>query len=161
MQQDFAKYNISLRDNILLGKEKNIETALKYLNLNNLINSLPNGLNTKLGRLEVGSSDLSGGEWQKVAFARILLKDGDFYMFDEPTASLDPLAELELNKEILRIFKEKTTLIISHRFSLVKEVDEILVIHKGKIKEKGKHNELLNKKGLYAQMYESQREWYI
>lgn len=164
--QDFARYQISMADNIALGdtsckinKKRILETASKT-GLDETINKLSDSINTPLGKINKEGVDISGGQWQKVAIARSLLSCAPIKILDEPTSALDPIAENQIYQEFEKLMKGKTTIFISHRLSSTKLADEILVISKGKISEKGNHNELMKAKGLYAQMFETQKRWY-
>lgn len=164
--QDFSRYQISMADNIALGDtarqidKKQVLDITTKIGLKDTINHLPNGVDTTLGRIKENSSDLSGGQWQKVAIARSLLSRAPIKILDEPTSALDPIAENQLYKEFEELMKGKTTIFISHRLGSTKLADEILVIENGHIAEKGTHSLLMKEKGIYARMYESQREWY-
>ncbi len=108
-----------------------------------------------------GGTDLSGGQWQRIAMARGLINDKKpFYIFDEPTASLDPVAELEIFKTFMELTKGSTVIISSHRLGFAREADRIIVIDNGTVIENGKHDELIKKGGLYAEMYKAQSMWY-
>lgn len=164
--QDFSRYQISMADNIAIGdtarvveKEQLLDVTSK-IGLNKTIDQLPCGIDTPLGRIKNDGLDLSGGQWQKIAIARSLLSRAPIKILDEPTSALDPLAENQLYQEFEELMKGKTTIFISHRLGSTKLADEILVINQGYIAEKGSHSELMKANGLYAQMYESQREWY-
>lgn len=163
--QDFARYSISLEDNIALGalnnKSVNVDEAIHQAGLDEVVASLPEGKKTVLGRIKEGSVDLSGGEWQKIAIARNLVGSGSICVFDEPTASLDPLAENRIYERFDQISKNKTTILISHRLGSTKLADIIFVIDKGRIAESGTSSNLLQKHGLYRDMFDAQRSWYI
>lgn len=160
LKQDFKKFDLSFRDNIILGLDYNEEkfnNIIKKLNLETLIKKLKNGINTNLGQFDVGSSDLSGGEWQRIAFARLLYRESAFYIFDEPISSYDSITEREFIDDINKYFKDKLCLIISHRFSLIKDCDEIYVLNEGKIVQKGNHHKLKNETGIYKEMFDIQK----
>ncbi|MCL2528505.1 MAG: ABC transporter ATP-binding protein/permease [Defluviitaleaceae bacterium] len=168
--QDFARYQVSMLDNIALGDtaqgeeisnnlEKICETA-NAAGLADTITALKDGINTPLGKILEDGVDISGGQWQKVAIARSLLSRAPVKILDEPTAALDPIAESEVYRDFEALMKGKTTVFISHRLGSTKLADEILVIGKGKVAERGTHDELMAQGGLYAQMYEAQKEWY-
>lgn len=167
VSQDFARYQISMADNISLGdmkqkKEDNkIQAVISKVGLSDMVKQLPNGINTALGRMSKESVDLSGGEWQKIAIARSLISPAPIKILDEPTSALDPLAENQIYLRFEQLMKDKTTIFISHRLGSTKLADEILVIGDGKIVENGSHTHLMETNGLYASMYETQREWYI
>jgi len=166
--QDFARYQVSMQDNIALGDAarelaKNpvevLEVA-KSAGLADSIASLKDGITTPLGKIMGDGVDLSGGQWQKVAIARSLLSRAPVKILDEPTAALDPIAESEIYRDFEALMRGKTTIFISHRLGSTKLADEILVIDQGKVAERGTHSELIEQGKIYAQMYESQREWY-
>lgn len=166
--QDFAKYEISLEDNIALGnvletKEEltaSIDEAIEQVDLREAVDKLPQGLQTPLGKIKEGGQDLSGGQWQRLAMARTIIKDAPMYILDEPTAALDPISESRLYEEFGKMSQSKMTLFISHRLGSVQLADKILVIGKGKIIEEGTHEDLMALQGNYANMYDSQRSWY-
>lgn len=166
--QDFAKYEISLEDNIALGnvletKEElavAIDEVVEQLDLKEVVDKLPQGLKTPLGKIKGGGQDLSGGQWQRLAMARTIIKDVPMYILDEPTAALDPISESRLYEEFGKMSQSKMTLFISHRLGSVQLADKILVIGKGKVIEEGTHEDLMALQGNYANMYDSQRSWY-
>lgn len=166
--QDFAKYELTLKDNIKIGDINSIswDNDEKYIQklsdvgLTELLEKLPEAGNTFLGKTQENGQDLSGGEWQRVAVARLLMKKSDFMILDEPTASLDPLAESMLYEQFTSISKNKTTLLISHRLGSIKISDYIFVIDGGKVAESGTHEELMKNGGLYEKLYSEQKEWY-
>ena len=164
--QDFSTYQISLRNSIQLGSnspisEEQILETIHELQLDDLVESLPNGLDSPLGRILEGGRDISGGQWQKVAIARCAVDSAPIRILDEPTAALDPLLESQIYENFSKISGNKTTIIISHRLGSTKLADEILVLDQGKITERGNHQSLMNANGIYAKMFESQRSWYI
>ncbi len=163
--QDFAKYYIKIKDNIALGDtlkydEQSIYKAISIMELDNLIDNFPNGINTYLGKIKENGIDLSGGQWQRIAIARTLYSSSLIRILDEPTAALDPVAESNIYEMFSKISTEKSTIFITHRLGAARIADEIIVIDDGKVKEKGNHENLMNKGGIYAQMFESQRSWY-
>lgn len=163
--QDFAKYDISLKDNVLLGDvnctdEDQLRKSVSLLDLNETIDKLPQGMDTYLGKIKEGGMDLSGGEWQRIAIARALYSPAELRILDEPTAALDPVAESNIYEMFGKISQGKSTIFITHRLGAAKLADEIIVIDNGAIAEQGKHEELMNKGGIYAEMFESQRSWY-
>ncbi len=161
--QDFARYSTSVGENIFMSDVIDTNIELPYadeLGMNELLKSLTNGLETKVGKVSADGVDLSGGEWQKVAFTRLLVASTPMIILDEPTAAVDPFAESKLYEFILNVTKNRTSLVISHRLGATKYYDHILVLNDGKIVEQGKHEELMKIKGLYYNMYESQKEWY-
>lgn len=157
--QDFCKYPLTLIENISLGKEINKDSLAEiqaYLNDFN-INYDKDLL---LGK-EFGGSDLSGGEWQKLAIIRSIVKGGEIVLFDEPTSAIDPLQEAKIYERLENLFQNKTGIIVTHKLSSIQYADRIIVLDKGKIIEEGRHEELVNKDGLYAQMYRAQLSNYI
>jgi ATP-binding cassette subfamily B protein len=163
--QDFAKYYITLRDNIALGnvngaRDDEVAAALAVIDLTDEVSKLEKGLDTPLGKILEGGTDLSGGEWQRVAIARSLVSKAPVHILDEPTAALDPVAESKVYELFGRISKDKMTIFITHRLGAAKLADEILVLKDGKIAEQGSHDRLMEENGIYAEMFEAQRSWY-
>lgn len=163
--QDFGKYPLSLKENIIISNIELAESAAELIEekLNstlNLMNMDRTKLNLQLNKIDPNGTDLSEGEWQTVAFARTLFSDASFIIFDEPTASLDPLAESYIYEKFMEITKGKGSLMISHRMASAALAKRICVIDKGKIVEEGSHDFLLQKNGIYSQMYHSQAKWY-
>lgn len=152
--QDFKNYEISLRDNILFGKAGDISEDLRLLELDKYSED------TNIGKLEEDGVYLSGGENQKLALARAIQKKSDFLIFDEPTASMDPMVEAKMYDNILKVLKNRGAIIITHRLVLSKLADDIIVLNEGRIIERGTHDELMKKGGIYKQMYEEQSGWY-
>lgn len=161
--QDFSRYNISVLDNIALSAENadaaKIESLLKSLGFD--YENLPSGIDTVLGRIFGNGTDISGGEWQKIAIARMLFTNASCYIMDEPTASLDPMSEVDLYKQIKAVLLGKPSLFITHRLGATVFCDKILVLDGGKIVESGTFSELLERRGVYAQMYNEQKQWYV
>lgn len=106
------------------------------------------------------STDLSGGEWQKIALARMFMRNADVLILDEPTAALDAQAEYDLYERFVDLVKGRTSVIISHRFSTVRMADAIAVLEDGQITEFGTHNELMTRNGSYAKLYTMQAQQY-
>ncbi|MCL2158844.1 MAG: ABC transporter ATP-binding protein/permease, partial [Oscillospiraceae bacterium] len=160
--QDYAKYYISLKDNVAFGADvDDFETLAKTVELDALIASLPKGKDTPLGKIFEGGTDVSGGEWQKIAIMRTMHRNCPFMILDEPTASLDPMMETKIYGEFAKLSVGHTSLLISHRLGSTKISETLLVLDEGKIAECGSHFELMQKKGLYAQMFDTQRSWYV
>ena len=166
--QDFAKYFISLKDNILLGnvRRQNIQDSelneiLRVLDAEDIVKNLENGLDTLVGKIRKGSVDLSGGQWQKIALARFVLNEAPLKILDEPTSALDPISESKIYEQFDEICKKHTTIFISHRLGSTKLADEIFVIDQGKVVEEGSHDQLMERQGIYSDLYKNQRSWYI
>lgn len=156
--QDFICYNLSLAENIAFEKKNDTEgvnRAAQQAGLNDVINKMDNDVNAMLGTM-FGGIDLSGGQWQRVALARAFYKNTPIVIMDEPTAALDPRAEYELIHSYSDIMKDKTGIIVSHRFANIKDADYIYVIADKKISEKGTHSELIEKGGEYKTLFEIQ-----
>lgn len=160
--QDFMRYDMTAAENIRIGRiespisHSDIQLAARKSLAENLIRKLPKGYEQLLGCRFEGGVDLSGGEWQKIALARAHLRDAQFLILDEPTASLDARSEREIFERFAELTRNKTTLLISHRFSTVRMTDRILVIEGGTIAEQGSHNRLVREGGRYAEMFEMQ-----
>ena len=156
--QDTVLFNDTIYYNISYGNPKasreEIITAAKIAGIHNFIESIPEKYNTIVGERGL---KLSGGEKQRVAIARTVLKNPSVYFFDEATSALDSSTEKEIIKNLEKISENKTTLIIAHRLSTVSKADNIIVIDQGRIVESGNHEELLKAKGLYLEMWEKQK----
>lgn len=167
--QDFAKYPLSVQENILISDLSNeevdnkfVHTLLEDLGMTDVVAALPMGVNTQLSKLDLNGWNISGGEWQRIAIARALYKSAPLQILDEPTASLDPISESNLYQLFKKIAasNRKTTILITHRLGSAKIVDKLFVLHEGTIVETGTHDELIESKGMYERMYTSQRSWY-
>ena len=164
--QDFAKYDVTVAENIALGKangatDEEIKHAIALAGFAEKVVQLSDGVDTMLGKTREGGIDLSGGEWQRVAMARAVISSNPVKILDEPTAALDPMAENEIYAKFEEISRGQTTIFISHRLGSATLADEILVIEGGRVAERGSHAELMASGGLYAEMFESQRSWYV
>lgn len=164
--QDFVKFSYSVRENIAfsniseLNNEKKLNEVVNEIGIDSLISKLPNGIKTNLGKILPDSVDISGGEWQKIALSRALFKDSNIIVLDEPTASLDPKTEIYIFEKFIDLVKDKTAIFISHRMASARIADRIIVMKKGEIVETGNHEDLIMKKGVYYDMYNSQAVWY-
>lgn len=154
VQQNVFLFDSTIRDNILYGKpdatEEEVIEAAKNANIYDFINSLPDGLDTQVGERGI---KLSGGQKQRISIARVFLKNPKILIFDEATSSLDSESETLIQEAMERLSKNRTTIIIAHRLSTVKNVSKIFVMKKGEIVETGSHNELIEKKGYYYTLY--------
>ena len=164
--QDYASYEFSVRENVVMGRpdgpveDARVMEALRDARSEWLLKKMPKGLDSKVGRLFEGGHDLSGGEWQRLALARIMYRDADIWILDEPTSSLDPEAEAAIFAELKDNLKGRIGIVISHRFSTVRIADRIAVVADGHVKEIGTHEELLRANGRYAQLFELQAAGY-
>ncbi|MDY3286633.1 MAG: ABC transporter ATP-binding protein [Eubacteriales bacterium] len=162
--QDFVRYEIPLDENVRLGKpdasEAEIAEALETVGLRERAETLPQRLHTLLGKLRPGGIDLSGGEWQRVAMARCAVKPAPVKILDEPTAALDPIAESRVYRHFGELSRGATTIFISHRLGSTRLADVIYVLDHGRVSEYGSHDALMANRGVYYEMYESQRSWY-
>jgi ATP-binding cassette subfamily B protein len=165
--QDFAQYQMTVKENIeagFAGKSFDDDEILEILDkvgLKENIFAFEKGIHTPLGQLENGV-ELSKGQWQKLAIARLLANpETAIWILDEPTAYLDPVAEIEIYKMIYDLAGDRTVLFISHRLGFAKKADKIVLFDKGRLEEEGTHDELINKEGIYAEMYSNQEKWYL
>lgn len=155
VSQNTYLFNASLSENLRLAQpsasSEDIEAACRQAELHDFITSLPKGYETLVGERGV---QFSGGERQRVAIARALLKDAPLFIFDEPTANLDPITEQRLVETLRRVPKGKSVLWITHRLVGLEDMDEVIVLDKGRIVERGTHAELLVQNGLYRKLWE-------
>jgi ATP-binding cassette subfamily B protein len=164
--QDYVTYFFSARENIGVGRLAEIENAARVTQAaaksgaDSVIERLPQGYETTLGRWFNEGYQLSGGEWQKVALARAFMRDAEILVLDEPTASLDARAEYEIFAHMKELTVGKMAVFISHRFSTVRLADRIFVIENGTITEAGTHPELLALAGTYAELFNLQAAAY-
>ena len=164
--QDFVHYDISIANNISVGSgltanEKEIDKAIQLSGLDETLNKFSGGKETLLGKIFENGQELSGGEWQKVAIARSIVSNCTLKIFDEPTSALDPLVERNIYNKIEQLSRDVTTIFISHRLSSCLHSDKIFLLKDGVILESGNHIELIKKDGVYREMFESQRKWYL
>lgn len=159
--QDFVKYEATIRENIgysnfnIIDKDGEIYEIAKKFNLNSIIKQKDRKLDTQLGTWFDDGVNLSMGQWQKIALSRAFAKDSSLYILDEPNVAMDSITEYEISKLYEELLKDRMGIIIAHKFSnIIKVVDEIVVISDGNIAEKGKHDELMKKEGLYRRLYE-------
>lgn len=160
--QDFMRYDLDLRHNVALGSVDKLDDdeALTQALARSGFTYEGLSLDTPLGKIESSGVDLSGGQWQRLAIARALVSDSPLIVLDEPTASLDPLAECELYQSFGEAMKGRACLIISHRLASAQMCDRIIVLDEGRIVQEGSHDELMAQEGLYREMYRAQASWY-
>jgi ATP-binding cassette subfamily B protein len=164
--QDFQRFQFTAGDNIAVGdissidKQQELERAAGQSLADTVVEKLPLKYKQPLGRRFAKGVELSGGEWQKVALARAYLREANVIILDEPTAALDARSEYEVFRRFAELTKGKTAVLISHRFSTVRMADRILVLDKGQLLEIGSHEELLARKGRYAELFYLQAEGY-
>lgn len=161
--QDFHLFSLPLDENIAAGTEIDeaaLQSSLAKVGLTECVQRLPQGTHTRLYNNNGTGVDLSGGEAQRTAIARALYKDAPFVILDEPTAALDPIAEAEIYEQFSQMISGKTAVYISHRMSSCKFCDRIVVLDHGRIAEDGTHDTLLANHGIYANLYETQTQYY-
>lgn len=164
--QDYIRYHLTARENVGFGQIDSVDdierisAAATLSDASGIVSRLEQGWETMLGKRFDKGTELSGGEWQRIALARAFLKDAQILVLDEPTSSLDAKREHEVYVRFNDLTRGKTTILISHRFSTVRAVDRILVIERGRIIENGSHAELLNLHGRYADMFDLQARCY-
>ncbi|PMB39093.1 multidrug ABC transporter ATP-binding protein, partial [Fischerella thermalis CCMEE 5319] len=153
-----AGENIALGDITALSNQVEIESAAKASGIHEKIMRLPLGYNTMLGKLFPDGTDLSGGQWQRLALARAFFRRAQIIILDEPTSAMDPWAEYDWLERFRTLAEGRTAVVITHRFTLAMQADIIHVMRAGRIVESGNHGELLALGGLYAQSWEAQME---
>lgn len=164
--QDFEQYHMTIQENIKIGRkdckitEEEIYALLQKVGLEEYVSTLPKGIDTLLGQLEDGGVWLSKGQWQRLAIARLMAnEDARIWILDEPTASLDPLSEIEVYNLIMNVAQDKMVFFISHRLGFAKQVNRILLFCDGKIIGDSTHDSLLEEEH-YREMFKSQESWY-
>ena len=172
--QDFVRYPTTVRENIAYGDPSLLAAAAQSSENTNLrvaaaaaqsgaatfIADLPAGHETKLGKEWSDGMELSSGQWQRLALARAYLRDAQIVALDEPTAALDPRAEVEFYRQFTQITAGRTAILVSHRLGAARLADRIVVLADGRIVEEGDHEALLRRDGVYARMYCLQARWY-
>jgi ATP-binding cassette subfamily B protein len=164
--QDYLRYQMRVTENIAVGnidekenKPRIISSAEQSL-ASGLVERLPGGYDQMLGKRFLDGVELSGGEWQKVALARAYMRDAQVLILDEPTSALDARAEFEVFQRFAALTQGKTAVLISHRFSTVRMADRILVLQHGRLIESGTHEALIEKNGMYAELFNLQAKGY-
>ena len=165
--QDFGRYQFTVGENIGAGDVRHIDDKQRWKKAATtglaapFIEDMPDGYETQLGRWFQGGRELSGGQWQKVALSRAFMRsDADILVLDEPTAAMDASSEAEVFEHFRTASNNKMTILISHRFSIVRAAAQIIVIHQGKILERGNHDSLLAEDGQYAHLFKLQARGY-
>ena len=161
--QDYNRYKLSVGNNIGAGDPDHIDDEARWARAaerglaTDLVASLPEGFETRLGKAFRGGTDLSGGQWQRLAFARALMReDADILIFDEPTSAADPRRQAELDARLRAILDARTGIIVSHRLATARIADCIVVLDHGQIIEEGPHDALVERGGVYASLFEAQ-----
>ena len=166
--QDFGKYAVSVKENIMFGQlgkeydENEIVRSAEQSNSADFINALPKGYDTPLMRyFETDGIELSIGQWQKLSIARAFYSDTDILILDEPTASLDAIAEQEIYRQFDELRRDRTTIFVSHRLSSATTADKIIVLQNGQVVEMGTHAELMRAEKQYYELFSAQAERYV
>jgi ATP-binding cassette subfamily B protein len=164
--QDYARYHMTARENIWFGdiavsrEDPRVKEAARQSGADRVIGKLPAGYETILGKWFEDGEELSIGEWQKVALARAFMRNSQIIVLDEPTSSLDAMAEYEVFQKFRDLARGRTAILISHRFSTVRMADRIFVLENGRLTDSGAHDELMRRGGTYARLYEAQASHY-
>jgi ATP-binding cassette subfamily B protein/ATP-binding cassette subfamily C protein len=166
--QDFVRYQFTAAENIGVGSPPFVEDRARVVEAARrggaagVVEALPKGYDTVLGGWFESGHELSAGQWQKLAVARAFMRDdAEVLILDEPTASIDAVAEHELFQRFQALAADRTAIVISHRFSTVRIADRIAVLHGGRLEEVGTHRELVAKGGRYAHLFNLQAQGYL
>jgi ABC-type multidrug transport system fused ATPase/permease subunit len=162
--QDFNRYKLTAGENVGAGDPPRFHDegawarATRAAAAEDVVEQLPHGLHTRLGKSFRGGVELSGGEWQRLAFARSLMNDrSGLLVFDEPSSAADPERQAALDERLREILSGRMGIIVSHRMATARIADHILVLEHGRVVESGTHDELLDREGWYAALYRRQR----
>ncbi|HYB32345.1 MAG TPA: ATP-binding cassette domain-containing protein, partial [Steroidobacteraceae bacterium] len=165
--QDFVHYQMLVGENVGAGDERYFEDEARWRlaavkgRASDFIDALPAGYHTQLGKWFQDGRELSGGQWQKVALSRAFMRSrADILVLDEPTAAMDAEAEAEVFEHFRQLSRDRITILISHRFSTVRMADQIVVLNRGRIVERGTHAELMSLNGRYAHLFTLQARGY-
>lgn len=164
--QDFVKFFLTIRENILLGNtdvidEDKMKRAAEKSGAAEFIEKFPKKYEQRLGKKFDDAVELSQGQWQKLALARAFYEEAPILILDEPTSAIDSEAEAAIFENLDEAYKDKTLILVSHRFSTVKNADKIIVLKDGAIEEQGNHHDLMKQDGIYARMFRKQAKGYI
>ena len=163
--QNYCKYNMTLSENIEIAQPEKDSTSCilndvcQQAGVHLYDESYKNGFDTMLGR-DFGGTELSGGQWQRIAIARSLFRDSQLIVLDEPTAAIDPFEETRLYNNFINLCRDKTAILVTHRLGSAKIADRIIVMKDGKIIQDGTHDQLIQINGEYKTMYNAQSKWY-
>lgn len=158
--QDHVQYHFSARQNVAFDSDDDVELgeALRLAGASAMVESLPNGLDTQLGKDFADGVELSIGQWQRLALARAFFRDAPLMLLDEPASALDPGAEAALVQRLREVAKNRCVVMVSHRFASVRQADRIIVLDEGQVIEQGNHDELIAKGGAYCALYRAQTD---
>jgi ATP-binding cassette subfamily B protein len=166
--QDFSRYQLAVRENVgfgepdRLGDDEHLASAISKGGAEALVSRLRAGLDNQLGKWFDEGAELSGGEWQAIALSRAFAKErAPILILDEPTSALDAEAEASLFERFVELTRGRTSILISHRFPTVRRADSIVVLDRGTVKEQGTHEELVAAGGVYARLFQLQRDGYL
>lgn len=165
--QDYSKYYRTFRENIGYSDLDNLYSdqllydAANKTGVGDYILSNDQKLDTQLGTQFENGIDISGGQWQKLAISRAYFRQAELFVMDEPTAALDPMAEVQLYKQFIDLSQNKLAVIVSHRLGSARMADKIIVLKNGRIIEEGSHEYLMEKRGEYFKMFHAQASWYV
>lgn len=164
--QDFVQYEFKMRHNIGFGnidrldQDNELLEAAGQAGIDSLLGQLPQGLDTQLGRQFEQGFQLSGGQWQRVSIARAFMRKADLYILDEPSSMLDPESEMQVFEKFQQLIADGMGIFISHRYTAIKYADHIVMMDQGAVAEQGGHQELMEKNGMYAYLYNMQADAY-
>ena len=161
MFQNYMRYQMTLQDNVTISDPKKNAPVKPLLERTGLKPEAVVQCSELMLSREFEGIDLSGGLWQQVAIARGQYREHDLIVLDEPTAAIDPVREQQIYQKFLKLYQDTTTIMITHRLGATSLCDWIIAIEDGKAMEQGPHEDLMAKNGIYYEMYETQRRWYL